>query len=154
MTGRLNRQWRLDYQHTPHQTQPSLRAVKIGDIDDTLEWLGNYTARGNIPIVLIPDRSSCLPWLYVPNSTYAVITKNGKFDSIKKEGGIVYCLPWTRIEFLISKQDLIHSYRVQACPTYDNIYVELDLSVIFRCKQDDESIYNFCYRISTNQLNE
>jgi regulator of protease activity HflC (stomatin/prohibitin superfamily) len=99
--------------------------------------LGNYTARGNIPIVFIPIRSSCLPWIYVPNGAYAIITKNGRFDQIKKEGGMIFCLPWTRIEFLISKQDLIQSYKVKACPTYDNVYVELDLSVLFRCKNDE-----------------
>lgn len=43
---------------------------------------------------------------------------------------------------------------MRACPTYDNIFVALDIAVVFRCKPDDDSIFNFCYRISINQLNE
>jgi hypothetical protein len=43
---------------------------------------------------------------------------------------------------------------VRACPTFDNIFVALDIAVVFRCKPDDDSIFNFCYRISINQLNE
>jgi hypothetical protein len=111
-----------------------------------IEQVKDYVAVGTM--------KTDVSFIKAPIGKVKVYFKKPDLFSIKKEGGIVYCLPWTRIEFLISKQDLIHSYRVQACPTYDNIYVELDLSVIFRCKQDDESIYNFCYRISTNQLNE
>lgn len=43
---------------------------------------------------------------------------------------------------------------MRAAPTYDNIFVALDIAVVFRCKPDDDSIFNFCYRISINQLNE
>ena len=43
---------------------------------------------------------------------------------------------------------------MRACPTYDNIFVALDIAVVFKCKEDDESIHNFVYRISINQLNE
>jgi len=34
------------------------------------------------------------------------------------------------------------------------VFVAIDICVVFRCKEDDESIHNFCYRISINQLNE
>lgn len=43
---------------------------------------------------------------------------------------------------------------MRACPTWDNIFVALDIAVLFRCKPDDDSIFNFCYRLSINQLNE
>ena len=43
---------------------------------------------------------------------------------------------------------------MRACPTYDNIFVALDIAVVFHCKEDEDSIFNFCYRISVNQLNE
>jgi len=32
--------------------------------------------------------------------------------------------------------------------------VALDIAIIFRCKPDDNSIHDFVYRISINQLNE
>uniref|UniRef100_A0A7S3CTC4 Band 7 domain-containing protein n=1 Tax=Strombidium rassoulzadegani TaxID=1082188 RepID=A0A7S3CTC4_9SPIT len=49
---------------------------------------------------------------------------------------------------------MIYKFPVRAAPTYDNIFVALDIAVVFRCKPDDQSIFNFCYRISINQLNE
>lgn len=80
-----------------------LAALRVSDIDDSLEWFGNYTEKGETPIILIPERSSCAPYIYVPEGTYAVITKHGKFDHIKKEGGLVFCLPWTQIQFLVTQ---------------------------------------------------
>jgi hypothetical protein len=72
-----------------------LAAIKVDNIDNSLEWFGNYSSNGDTPIILIPSRSSCLPYIYVPEGTYAVITKHGRFDHIKKEGGLIPCLPWT-----------------------------------------------------------
>ena len=56
--------------------QSQLAAIRVGDIDDSLEvsdnlfitvvqWFGNYTEAGETPIILIPDRSSCAPYIYV-----------------------------------------------------------------------------------------
>lgn len=60
-----------------------LAAIRVSNIDDSLEWFGNYTSAGETPIILIPERSSCMPYVYVPEGTYAVITKHGKFDSVE-----------------------------------------------------------------------
>lgn len=62
---------------------------------------------------------------------------------------------------------MTYEFPVRACPTYDNIFVALDICVVFRCNVDEqnwgnaeiakrnkENIFNFCYRISINQLNE
>lgn len=43
---------------------------------------------------------------------------------------------------------------VRSCPTFDNVFVEIDIAVFFKCKEDDESIKAFAYNISINQLNE
>lgn len=131
-----------------------MAAIRVSSIDDSLEWFGNYSSAGETPIILIPDRSSCKPYIYVPEGTYAVITKHGAFDHIKKEGGLVMCAPWTKIQFLVTQQNLVYKFQVRACPTYDNIFVGLGIAVVFRCKEDDTSIKNFVYRISVNQLNE
>jgi len=131
-----------------------LAAVRVGNIDDSLEWFGNYTDNGETPIILIPDRSSCMPYIYVPEGTYAVITKHGKFDHIKSSGGLVWCLPWTKIQFLVTQQNIVYKFPVRACPTYDNVFVAIDIAVVFRCKGTQDDIFNFCYRISINQLNE
>jgi len=83
-----------------------------------------------------------------------VITKHGKFLRVVKNGGIIFCLPWTKIQFLVTQQNITYKFPVRAAPTYDNIFVALDIAVVFRCKEDEQSIFNFCYRISVNQLNE
>ena len=62
---------------------------------------------------------------------------------------------------------MTYEFPVRACPTFDNIFVALDICVVFRCKVDEKewndpvigeqnknNIFNFCYRISINQLNE
>lgn len=64
------------------------------------------------------------------------------------------CLPWTKIQFLVTQQNITYKFPVRACPTYDNIFVALDIAVVFKCKQDDASVHDFVYRISINQLNE
>lgn len=118
--------------------------------------------------MLIPERHSCAPYVYVPEGTYAVITRHGAFYSVVHEGGLVWpALPWTKIQFLVTKQNMTYEFPVRACPTYDNIFVALDICVVFRCKVDEQgwsnpqiaqqnkdNIFNFCYRISINQLNE
>jgi regulator of protease activity HflC (stomatin/prohibitin superfamily) len=43
---------------------------------------------------------------------------------------------------------------VRSCPTYDNVFIEIDIAVVFKCKDDEESIKSFAYNISINQLNE
>jgi len=43
---------------------------------------------------------------------------------------------------------------VKSCPTYDNIFIEVEVGAVFRCKEDDKSIEQFVYNISINQLNK
>ena len=43
---------------------------------------------------------------------------------------------------------------VKSCPTFDNIFVEIDIAVVFKCREDEEAIKSFVYNISINQLNE
>lgn len=43
---------------------------------------------------------------------------------------------------------------VKSCPTYDNIFIEIEVCAVFKCKEDEKSIENFVYNISINQLNK
>ena len=65
-----------------------------------------------------------------------------------------FCLPWTRIQYLVTQQWICYDIPVKSCPTFDNIFVEVDIAIVFRCKEDEESIKQFVYNISINQLNE
>jgi hypothetical protein len=43
---------------------------------------------------------------------------------------------------------------VKSCPTYDNIFIEIEVGAVFKCKEDEKSIEAFVYNISINQLNK
>ena len=43
---------------------------------------------------------------------------------------------------------------VKSCPTFDNIFIEIEVGAVFKCKEDEKSIENFVYNISINQLNK
>lgn len=71
-----------------------------------LQWFGNYTPTGETPIILMPERHSCSPYIYMqapsflimnnysPEGTYAVITKHGELYETRDHGGMYFCLPW------------------------------------------------------------
>ena len=43
---------------------------------------------------------------------------------------------------------------VKSCPTFDNIFIEIEVGAVFRCREDNKSIEEFVYNISINQLNK
>ncbi len=47
-------------------------------------------------------------------------------------------------------QNLVYDLPVKACPTFDNIFVEIDVSVQFKVKSDPQDVKNFVYNISIN----
>jgi len=54
-----------DHNQYQYAGSTKLAAIRVGNIDDSLEWFGNYTQGGETPIILMPERSSCLPYIYV-----------------------------------------------------------------------------------------
>ena len=91
--------------------------------------------------------------VYRPEGAHAVVTTHGKFQGIW-DAGIHMCLPWTRIQFLVTAQSIVYDLPVKACPTYDNIFVQIDICVTFKVKAEEQDVKNFVYKISINQLNE
>lgn len=43
---------------------------------------------------------------------------------------------------------------VKSCPTFDNIFIEIEVSCVFKCKEETKDIEKFVYNISINQLNK
>ena len=75
---------------------------------------------------------------FSPEGTFAVITKFGAFEKVEEVGGLTFCMPWTKIQFLVTQQNLTFKFPVRACPTYDNIFVALDIAVCFRLKISED----------------
>lgn len=43
---------------------------------------------------------------------------------------------------------------IRAVPTLDNVFVEIHMTVLFRCIDSEKDVQNFVYNISVNQLNK
>jgi len=54
----------------------------------------------------------------------------------------------------VTQQNVVFDLEVKSCPTFDNIFIQIDVAAVFRCKEDDASIEKFVYNISINQLNK
>lgn len=66
-----------------------------------------------------------------------------------------WCLPWTEAQYLITKQHIVFDLPVTSCPTSDNIFVEIDISVVLYVNPESEYVYNLCMNISElNQMLE
>jgi hypothetical protein len=110
--------------HAIYRKSPVTRftAVRITCVDDAMEHFGNYTDRGETPLMCMPDRSSCKPWLMIPEGTYAVVTSNGRFVGIWAPG-IHFCMPWTKIQYLITHQSVVFDLPIRNCPNVDKIFI-------------------------------
>uniref|UniRef100_A0A7S3NEY9 Band 7 domain-containing protein n=1 Tax=Euplotes harpa TaxID=151035 RepID=A0A7S3NEY9_9SPIT len=63
-------------------------------------------------------------------------------------------MPYTKIQFLVTQQNFQFDLPVRNCPTIDNIYIQIEVSIILRVRPGEDNVKNFCYKTSVNQLNE
>lgn len=117
--------------------------------------LGVYDLRGGVkytPIVLIPRRG-CGWWLTVPEGFYALATAHGRHVG-RWNPGCHFARPWERISHLVSKQFVVFDTPIKACPTSDNVMVEIDVSVVLHIDGDhgEAPIYEFAYHLGPEKL--
>lgn len=84
----------------------------------------------------------------------ACVTKNGQH--IGNWGpGFHWCLPWTEAQYLITKQNIVFDQPVTSCPTSDNIFVRIDVSVVLKVMAKSDYVYQMCLNVSElNQMLE
>lgn len=121
----------------------------------TLQMLGVYDLRNGIkytPIVLVPRRG-CGWWLTVPEGFYALATAHGRHVG-QWPPGCHFARPWERISHLVSKQYIVFDTPIKACPTADNVMVEIDVSVVLHIDGDhgEQPIYEFVYHLGPEKL--
>lgn len=104
-------------------------------------------------MIVQPQRSSCKTWITIPEGCHAVVAKHGRFCGVFTPG-LHWCMPWTRIQFIVSKQNMVFDLPIRNCPTIDNILIKIDVSIVLKVKESEEDVKNFCYKTSINQLNE
>jgi regulator of protease activity HflC (stomatin/prohibitin superfamily) len=133
--------------------ESKLVSMNCGDVDEAISIFGNYNQAGDTPIMVMPERSSCKPYISIPEGTYAVVTKHGNFQGVW-DPGFHWCMPYTQIQFLVTKQNFLYDVPVRNCPTIDNIYVQIDVAIVLKIKPGEENAKNFVYKVSVNELNE
>jgi regulator of protease activity HflC (stomatin/prohibitin superfamily) len=71
----------------------------------------------------------------------------------KLEPGMKTCWPvWRQVSALVSKQVITYNAAAKSCPTRDNIYVDIDLSINFRIGPDQQRIEDFFFKMGPNRL--
>eukprot|EP01006_Ploeotia_vitrea_P042775 TRINITY_DN66660_c7_g11_i1.p1 TRINITY_DN66660_c7_g11~~TRINITY_DN66660_c7_g11_i1.p1 ORF type:complete len:495 (-),score=285.72 TRINITY_DN66660_c7_g11_i1:63-1547(-) len=135
-----------------------LTTENIGSVDDALMALGNIktnsrTKERTVPLVLMPQRDGCTPWLKIPEGVYAVISSHGRFIGIWP-AGFHWAKPWERASHLVSKQSITFDTPIKACPTSDNVMVEIDVAIVFRIKPDQDAVQKFVYSLGPKRLTQ
>lgn len=59
-----------------------------------------------------------------------------------------WCLPWTEAQYLITEQTIAFDQPVTSCPTSDNIFVRIDVSVVLNVNKDSNYVYQMCLNVS------
>lgn len=127
-------------------------AVPCHYVDDCISIFGNFTNKGETPIMCMPRRSWCKPYITIPEGTYAMVIKHGNLQGLW-EPGFHWCMPYTKIQFLVTKQSFQFDVPIRNCPTLDNIHIQIEVSIVMRVREGEENVTNFCYKTSVNQLN-
>jgi len=116
--------------------------VRVKDIcSQGLTLLSSKGANGEIPLVLIPlPRSSFSFMMSVPTGVFCLMQRFGK-DCGKAEPGLHMLPPFYRIAYVVSAQSCTYDAPVRACPTSDDVRVNIDVVVIFQVVDPHKFIY-------------
>lgn len=82
-------------------------AVQIDEPESCYKMFGKYHEGGETILVCEPTRSSCAPYIIVPDGCIAILTTSGAYMGIAQPG-YMCCLPWTETKYLVSKQDFVY----------------------------------------------
>lgn len=117
---------------------------------DAISVLSTKSAKGEIPLVLIPSkRWSWSLWMQVPEGCACLVQKFGK--DIGEQAAGLHILPsWFRIAYIISTQYVSYDAPVLTCPTKDDVRVSVDVVLVFRI----ERAKDFIYRLGARNFDE
>jgi len=101
----------LDWENNVITKQPHTKtrfcSVEIDDPVSCHKFFGKYDRQGQTILVCEPVRSSCAPFIIVPDGTIAILYSSGAFEEYR-EAGLLWCLPWTETKYLVSMQDFVY----------------------------------------------
>eukprot|EP01107_Rhizomastix_libera_P017354 TRINITY_DN807_c0_g1_i2.p1 TRINITY_DN807_c0_g1~~TRINITY_DN807_c0_g1_i2.p1 ORF type:complete len:400 (+),score=113.82 TRINITY_DN807_c0_g1_i2:28-1227(+) len=110
---------------------------------------GTARADGSLPMVLVPGKRDCPIFITIPSGSVAIVHRNGV--SLGEWGpGRKYADFRHRVAFLVTKQACTYDYEIVACPTRDNVMVEVDLTFVFTIR----NVSHFVYRLGADHFDD
>jgi regulator of protease activity HflC (stomatin/prohibitin superfamily) len=105
---------------------------------------------GELTMVLATEGSSGF-FVNIPSGCYVVKHLWGKFDSFAEPGFHFWLPPWYRLAYVISQHAMVYNAPVTACPTRDNVMIEINVAVTFQItSQEDAKL--FVYNLGAHQF--
>lgn len=115
-----------------HVTNVCAKAVSI---------VSQKSSSGEIPLVIIPSRRSPLSLMMeVPSGVTCLLQKFGA-DMGAADPGLHFVPSWWRIAYVVSNQANTYDAPVLACPTSDDVMVNIDVVLIFRINDAQKFVY-------------
>eukprot|EP00501_MAST-03F_sp_TOSAG23-6_P000952 GSMAST32.ASY1.ANO1.988.1 assembled CDS len=96
------------------------------------------------PVLLIPTRRWCCPFITIPSGMYGLVQDAGRDVDFDDQpvwpAGFHWasCFPWNerRISHLVTKQAIVFDTPIRGCKTSDDVTVTIDICVNIRIKGD------------------
>ncbi|OQR85129.1 hypothetical protein THRCLA_23060 [Thraustotheca clavata] len=102
---------------------------------------------GNTIIILQPGRSPIKPYIRIPEGMYAIVQHHGKdVDYVYPDGrhsslwpaGFHMASLFTKVAYLVTKQNVVFDTPVKGCKTADDVTVHIDMCLVFRIMGDED----------------
>jgi len=145
----------------------SIPIETVGEANAIFGGKGCTRGSQKVPIVLMPGRRSCCPYITAPSGMYALVQEAGR-DANAPTGKAVWPggfhwaspFPWNqrRISHLVTKQSVVFDTPIRGCKTMDDVTVTIDICVVFRIMgdkkkgEDPELVRTFVHKLGASEL--
>ncbi|KDO30224.1 hypothetical protein SPRG_19782 [Saprolegnia parasitica CBS 223.65] len=129
---------------TDAKVQTHLLYDTIWRVDKANERFGSCKD-GKTILILQPGRSPIKPYIRIPEGMYAIVQRYGKdLDFEHPDGrrsplwpaGFHMASIFTKVAYLVTKQNVVFNTPVKGCKTADNVTVHIDMCLVFRIMGD------------------
>lgn len=127
---------------------------RIGSPTDADRGFGGGS-QTTLPAVLVPRSACCCySFMNVPSGPYVLWQKWNKHQGALAPG-LKMCWPsWNRISHIVSAGTFTYNAPTANCPSADNVFVNISLSLDFRIGPDAQAAYDFVYHIGAHRFDE
>ncbi len=117
--------------------------MHVTDLTTAISIFGTKASDGSMPLILVPQRRKMGDFLIsVPANVYCLLQKDGQAAGLLEQGIHRLIAPRYRVVYAVSKQSSTYDAPIQACPTRDNVMVNVDVVLIFKIVDPEAFAYN------------